>query len=74
MVYTQEKRKDYNKKYYEKNRQKVIDYMCEKIECTFCKRKVCRNFYDQHKQTAICKNRVLKQQRDEQRLLTNINM
>jgi hypothetical protein len=41
----QEQRKEYNKKYYETNKSKIIEKATTKIECEFCKRSVIKNNY-----------------------------
>ena len=46
----------YQKAYYVKNRQKMIDYNCTKLDCELCGRKVCRNRILKHYNTNLCKN------------------
>jgi len=37
---TPEQRKEYNKKYYEKNRTVILEKLTKKVECEFCHRTV----------------------------------
>mgnify|MGYP003386052865 CR=1 FL=1 len=47
--------KQYQKNYYQANRQKLIDYGCNKIQCDLCNRTIARNQMRKHKLTKICK-------------------
>ena len=49
--------KQYNKSYYEKNKQKIQEKYAVKVECEFCKKIVTSNYLKQHLKTAICENR-----------------
>ena len=49
--------KQYNKSYYEMNKQKILKKYAEKVECEFCKKIVTSNYLKQHLKTAICEKR-----------------
>jgi len=49
------KTKAYNQIYYEKNKDKLIGHLCEKVECVLCGKFVTRNRLNLHKDAAICK-------------------
>ena len=51
-----EQRKNYNKNYYQSNRDKILKKACEKITCEFCHRKVIFNNLLKHQKTELCKN------------------
>jgi hypothetical protein len=44
----------YYKEYYLKNKEKMILYGCNRIECDSCHRIVSRNQLSRHKQSKIC--------------------
>ena len=46
-----EKYKEYNKKYYMKNRKKLIDHQLERVECKYCNHKYKRGNLSAHKRT-----------------------
>lgn len=50
----QEDRKEYNKLYYELNRERILNNMCEKTCCTLCGKKVIKANLNRHMDTAIC--------------------
>jgi hypothetical protein len=52
-----EKRKAYNKEYYNKNRVQILDKALKKVECEFCKKSVISYNILKHQQTSICKRR-----------------
>lgn len=52
-----EKNKLMCKKYYQDNKQALIDRGCEKVSCVKCEKMVSRNFMGKHLQTNICKRR-----------------
>jgi len=53
-------RKDYNKKYYEKNKEQIIKYICEKKECSLCGKNIARKTMKNHQKTNLCKKICLK--------------
>ena len=53
-----EKQKEYCKRYYESNKDKVIAQQSEKIECNICKSLISRNKINRHQQTDICKKKA----------------
>jgi hypothetical protein len=55
---TPEERKEYNKKYYEENKDKIIKKACEKVECPFCKRQVISNNLLKHFNLPICRRKT----------------
>ena len=54
---TPEERKEYNKRYYETNKKKILDKACEKVTCEFCGRNVIRNNILSHYNLSICHRR-----------------
>ena len=44
----------YMKLYYQKNREKMLNNMLEKIECRNCKEKVIKGNYNRHMNSKIC--------------------
>ena len=44
----------YMKLYYQKNREKMLNIMLEKIECQNCKEKVIGGNYNRHMNSKIC--------------------
>jgi hypothetical protein len=64
--------KQYHKDYYEKNKEAMLAYGCNKIECPSCGRTVSRNQMIRHKKTNICaKNSLMKTAPDEPNLNNN---
>ncbi len=53
-----DKQKEYCKRYYESNKDKVIAQQSEKIECNICKSLISRNKINRHQQTDICKKKA----------------
>jgi ribosomal protein S27E len=49
--------KEYNKKYYNENREKILEKQNTKIKCEFCDREVLTSNYGKHKRTDICKRK-----------------
>ena len=45
----------YNKSYYEKNKQRILDKKKQKIECEYCKSLVCKNDINKHYTTIKCR-------------------
>jgi hypothetical protein len=54
--YTPEQRKEYNKLYYEKNKDKIISKVLTKVICPHCDRKVNHQNLYKHSLTNICLN------------------
>ena len=42
------KRKEYNKHYYEKNKERILKGMNEKVYCKYCNREYAKHRYDKH--------------------------
>lgn len=63
-----DERIEYNRKYYEKNKEKILKKALTKIECEFCKRQVISNIYLKHTQLPICKKYQLMLIERDQRL------
>jgi hypothetical protein len=51
-------RKQYNKSYYQKNREKLLENACKKVECEFCKRTVSNVNLLKHYTLPICKRKA----------------
>jgi formate dehydrogenase assembly factor FdhD len=49
------KRKEYNKLYYENNKDKILKKACAKCKCELCGREVIKNNLNTHYQLNICK-------------------
>jgi hypothetical protein len=62
-------RREYNKIYYNENRERILNYLSEYQECSRCGRKVQRHFLNKHQTTKICEkttnNRNKKTEVDE---------
>jgi hypothetical protein len=54
--YSPEQRKEYNKIYYEKNKDKIISKILTKVTCPHCNRKVNHQNLYKHSLTSICRN------------------
>ena len=50
-----EKRKEYNKNYYQNNKDVILEKLKTKVECEFCKRKVSACNLNKHYTLSICK-------------------
>lgn len=57
--------KQYNATYYNKNKEKLISKLCEKVECNICGRTITMNNLKLHKRKPICKNTLEQKLRDE---------
>lgn len=57
--------KEYNAKYYTKNKEKLIANLCEKVECNICGKFITKNRLKLHKTTALCKRTLQQKIRDE---------
>jgi len=64
-------RREYNKIYYAENRERILNYLGEYVECPKCERKVQRHFLNKHQTTKICaktmKNKMKANEIDELR-------
>ena len=61
-------RKNYNKFYYESNKEEILRKACEKIQCEFCHRIVIKNNLLSHYKSEICKRKsVLVRDLEERR-------
>ena len=49
-----EARREYNKVYYELNKERILNNMCEKTLCQLCNRKVIRSNMIRHQDSNIC--------------------
>jgi len=57
-----QKRVEYHKKYYQKNKQKHLDYMKTKVRCDVCEKMIQRCYLPKHKTTGVCKNIAMNNQ------------
>ena len=65
---TTTKRQNYNKFYYENNKEEILRKACEKIQCEFCHRTVIKNNILSHYRSEICRRKsVLIKDLDERR-------
>jgi len=64
-----EKRKQYNKIYYETNKDKILEKLTSKITCQICNRTVSRNNYNKHITLSICTRTKLRNDYIESRKL-----
>ena len=63
-----EDRKKYNKEYYLKNKEKIIDNGCKKVQCEFCDRTVIKNNLLIHQKLPICKRKAQLKNDNKKRL------
>lgn len=49
-----EARREYNKVYYELNKERILNNMCEKTVCQLCGRKVIKSNLIRHRDSTIC--------------------
>lgn len=49
---------EYNKKYYQKHKTKILSALAEKCVCELCNRKVSRSRLNRYKTTDICMNNI----------------
>ena len=61
--------KEYNSRYYSKNREKVLSALSEKIECNVCCKLITRNGLKLHKSKPICRKTLEQKLRDEKTIL-----
>jgi hypothetical protein len=57
MPMTNEERKEYNKIYYNKYKDVILEKALRKVKCEFCERNVIYNNYNKHIKTSICKRK-----------------
>jgi len=48
------KEQQYNKTYYSKNKQKILEQMQQKVTCDVCNIVVCKSHLNRHKKTKRC--------------------
>jgi len=53
-------KKDYNRKYYDNNREKIIKKACEKKQCNLCGKFIAHKTVVKHQTTNLCKKICLK--------------
>jgi hypothetical protein len=53
-----EKRKNYNKEYYQKNKEIILRKACQKVECEFCQRSIIAYNLKKHQRLPICERTV----------------
>ena len=63
-----ESRREYNKLYYEINRQRILNNLCEKTTCILCKKMVIKANLNRHQDTAICSRTQERNAKIQQRL------
>ena len=56
---TPEDRKEYNKNYYQQNREKALNKGCVRVTCPCCERIITKNRYLAHLKTDLCKRTQL---------------
>ncbi len=59
---------EYNKEYYEKNREAILAKACTKVACHFCGRMVMKNNLPYHKKTQLCARTQEQQLNEKARL------
>ena len=69
MPLTPEQRKEYNKTYYQTNREKALKKACEPVICPCCDRQVTKNRLTEHLKTNLC----LRTQQRENNINNRIN-
>lgn len=63
-----DKKKEYNKKYYESKKAVILTKLAEKVECPLCKRKVAHQNLKTHQSSGVCKSRRVTEIPDIKRL------
>lgn len=63
--------KEYNAKYYSKNKEKLIANLCEKVQCNICGKLITKNRLKLHKTTALC-GRTLQQKLRDEKIINDI--
>ena len=54
-----EERREYNQKYYEKNKDSIKEKLFTKVECPLCKRKINHQNQAKHRKSNYCKSRII---------------
>jgi phosphohistidine phosphatase SixA len=54
VYYDQEKRKEYNKKYYHENKENILQLMLNKEDCKFCGKSITHQNMMKHTETKLC--------------------
>ena len=49
-----EERRQYNAVYYSLHRERILNYLCAKVDCQFCLRTVIKNNLVKHQKSDIC--------------------
>jgi phage terminase large subunit GpA-like protein len=57
MPYTEDERREYNKKYYTENKKRIADMLLAKIQCPHCKKMITKSNLERHTQSDICARR-----------------
>jgi len=57
MPYTEDERREYNKKYYTENKKRIADMLLTKTECPHCKKMITKSNLERHTQSDICARR-----------------
>lgn len=63
-----EARREYNKVYYELNKERILNNMCEKTICQLCGKKIIKANLNRHQDTQICMRTQERNAKLEQRL------
>lgn len=61
-------RKEYNKMYYQKNKEQILERACKKMQCEFCQRSVIAYNFQKHQNTDICRRRQQQSHERKKRL------
>lgn len=59
-----QKQKEYNKNYYEANKQKLLENAREKITCIFCNKKISKDYIKKHQAKKTCKQQLTEDKRE----------
>lgn len=57
MPYTEDERKEYNKKYYSENKKRITEMLLVKMDCPHCKKSITKANLERHMKNAICARR-----------------
>jgi hypothetical protein len=63
-------RKEYNKKYYEDNKSKILKQMSEILECEYCNKSVSKQHMNRHQRTKYCQLSRNKKENDKVEILS----
>ena len=61
-------RKEYFKEYYKTNKQRINNKACEKTQCKYCFRIICKKALDKHISSKLCVNETKKRIEKEKKL------